>query len=486
MECNIRKHDLRQVEIKVAYPLDRSRSSQRYRLELFFFIPPQLGITPGRYSQSQFYEDLHSYTRFKTPMLSFANLLDPDLPTNPLNRVERQLGAAARDTRSIVYELKVLAMVMMSQLREGTRHLRRLGPDRKSATAESNAEVANWLQSLAEALARIRRLENLLQTAAADAEVKTAWRRTDDCMSMHVISRLRAAVNRSQSDEQATWMQGARNIMRDELTYRVEAKYMRVRPGNRRLAEAYIHRASLLKKFAGQALYLSAASRILVSPARQLVAVMARAIGMAGAVAIAFLAGGMLREKTLGFAVALVLADIFKDRFKEVAGVFLTPILPAWAADQSGKLVDTSIGRVVGSTREAMRWIHADELPKAVSEERNATPLDLAVIGPGAAVARYVKTVRIFTRKIFAAHERAPAIDEIFRLHMGRFLLRMDEPDERVPTLNAAGEIVSVHGDRAYYVDLIIQLREIGGPDATVQHTRLVLTRRGILRVESA
>lgn len=165
MECNIRKHDLRQVEIKVAYPLDRSRSSQQYQLELFFFIPPQLGITPRRYSRTEFYEDLHSYTRFKTPMLSFHNLLDPDLSTNPLNRIERQLQKPPGETYRIVHELKVLTMIIMAQMRDGTRTLRRRAPDRKPPTAESNAEAQSWLESLTAVLARVRRLEGLIKSA---------------------------------------------------------------------------------------------------------------------------------------------------------------------------------------------------------------------------------------------------------------------------------------------------------------------------------
>ena len=74
MERSIGKHDGQQLEIKVTYPLNRSRAQERYRLDLFLFLPYRIGVTPSTYSREQFDADLLSYTRFKTPVISLPSL----------------------------------------------------------------------------------------------------------------------------------------------------------------------------------------------------------------------------------------------------------------------------------------------------------------------------------------------------------------------------------------------------------------------------
>ena len=71
MECLIRKHDDHQFEVKVAYPLQRQAAADRYALDMFIFLPYQLGVNSDTCPLDAFFEDLTSYTRFKTPELSF-------------------------------------------------------------------------------------------------------------------------------------------------------------------------------------------------------------------------------------------------------------------------------------------------------------------------------------------------------------------------------------------------------------------------------
>ena len=124
MECQIRKHDDRQFEVKVAYPLERGAAEDRYELDLFVFLPYQLGVNASTYSPAQFYEDLRSYTRFKTPALSLDEVNDARNELSPLTRVEQHVESGRRtgrwDERRLHYELRVLANVVVARVRERT------------------------------------------------------------------------------------------------------------------------------------------------------------------------------------------------------------------------------------------------------------------------------------------------------------------------------------------------------------------------------
>jgi len=70
LECVIRKHDEHQFEVKVAYPLQRQASADRYALDMFIFLPGEFGVNADTCPLDEFFQDLSSYTRFKTSELS--------------------------------------------------------------------------------------------------------------------------------------------------------------------------------------------------------------------------------------------------------------------------------------------------------------------------------------------------------------------------------------------------------------------------------
>src|SRR5262249_23583842 len=87
-------HDHQQLDLQVY----RVRSAQQpaseaLELELYFFIPRNIGINAGNYSRTSFYADLTSFVRVDLPRLSMAELASLAAPSSPLFELEQQLLA---------------------------------------------------------------------------------------------------------------------------------------------------------------------------------------------------------------------------------------------------------------------------------------------------------------------------------------------------------------------------------------------------------
>ncbi|MCX7805310.1 MAG: hypothetical protein N3A38_08990 [Planctomycetota bacterium] len=87
IESRFRVHDKYQFEVKLDYEMDFSKRIDNYRIEAFFFLPASLGINALSYPKDLFYRDLLSYTRYKTPSMSFRELLDESNALSPLTRL---------------------------------------------------------------------------------------------------------------------------------------------------------------------------------------------------------------------------------------------------------------------------------------------------------------------------------------------------------------------------------------------------------------
>ena len=78
----------------------------------WLFPPPALGIAPSEYTSSQFYSDLRTYTRLKTPLFNVQSLLSS--PDSPLVLLERRIGDNPSVTvqRMLRQEIKLLTTVV--------------------------------------------------------------------------------------------------------------------------------------------------------------------------------------------------------------------------------------------------------------------------------------------------------------------------------------------------------------------------------------
>ena len=94
IEESLRIHDRHQIEIKLAYGLDDFARPRSFDVSMFFFLPASLGITSATYSKRNFFNDLISYVRIKTPAALLRNMTSP---AGPLSKLEHALTSLAQD-----------------------------------------------------------------------------------------------------------------------------------------------------------------------------------------------------------------------------------------------------------------------------------------------------------------------------------------------------------------------------------------------------
>ena len=115
-------HDRYQFEMKLDYLFHPKKACQQYMVEAFFFLPSNIGLNADNYQGSDFYCDIHKYIRFKTPVMSFDQLLDVYSKKSPLKKLEDTLhGILQKFDKKLesifIYESKLLACIFRSTLR---------------------------------------------------------------------------------------------------------------------------------------------------------------------------------------------------------------------------------------------------------------------------------------------------------------------------------------------------------------------------------
>ena len=121
-------HDRTQFEVKFTYDVSAGNISQgkdfeRYRIEAFFFLPRNMGVTDLTFPKDAFYRSLHGYIRFKTPIISEFGLMDPLNQRSPLNTLSFYLKRLTlgqgkpKDITDAENEARLFGCVMSSLLK---------------------------------------------------------------------------------------------------------------------------------------------------------------------------------------------------------------------------------------------------------------------------------------------------------------------------------------------------------------------------------
>ena len=117
----IKLRDKRHFEVKLDYNLDPSIKVNKYKVEAYFFIPRTLCINRETYSEEDFFRNIQSWIRFKTPKISVENLLNKKNSKSPYARVYKLLNTKHKNGEyayKIIRELKILMCVLKILVRE--------------------------------------------------------------------------------------------------------------------------------------------------------------------------------------------------------------------------------------------------------------------------------------------------------------------------------------------------------------------------------
>ncbi len=490
----LRKHDRLNLELKLEHATpDPTAERVESTVELWFFLPPAVGISAETYDSEDFFGDLRAHTRLKTPEISLAELCQRTGSRSPL---------AALST-------------MLARLPAGPM------PPRMAGTLRNEARLlcCMFRRAASEALAHVRAAEGLDRTAAAAAL-------TDQCR--HLLATWRDLVVQLDPGARSVQTRDCLQICDEALSLQVEAvasrvllacdtdlgparqplidlaqseRKLRVSRGDRSGASpsspkasvqaAFWDQASLLKKYVSQTLFLEpeehTGTRKLEHLAKGVAAAMAMAWTVLLQVATVFLLGLELNSQidmrmVLLFSLIAVGGYILKDRIKDTVGNKLARQIPALLYDRRLNLLRREPEANVGQVRERVRFVKASAVPEDVRTMRAITARTPLALWTHTRVLHYQRRMTVFPRAGMRSFARIDGLTDILRVNMTSWVRTLDARRKSVAIVDPEGKARSVDVPNRYVVDLVARVQSDGG--TRLHAWRVVLSRRGIEQVE--
>jgi hypothetical protein len=191
-------------------------------------------------------------------------------------------------------------------------------------------------------------------------------------------------------------------------------------------------------------------------------------------------------DNVLRYAMAAALAYAVKDRMKAVLQNWFSGWISRRFPDRRWTIRDDERHSVLGTVRERAGFSPFSRLPPEVLSARRQTRLhSLEEAARPENVLWHQKLVTVCKRSDAPANIPSTILTEIFRLNLQRWLDNTDDPKgKRIFADPNDARVYSVNARRVYNINVVYRLSQ-GQPDAPWHRIRLVVSRRGIQRIEA-
>ena len=473
-------HDRTHLEFALDYHIDPRARANAWEWEAFFFIPESLRLDSKTYDKQDIYADLQSYVRFAVPEVTFGAL-----PGAPLERVR---AAGAKSQQAAIRELRLFACLVRAAGVQAKRAITEALDDpatRSTALAASARMVTDArriVTSLREVLAALPpQQDDTLETAAS-------W--VDEDVSRLIETLLGSlAMQLDKAGAPASLHQSVVDAAVAEARYRADNGLDGVGhlATDKREVEHLEFRRHVLKRFTSSVLWLKPEVREGARMVLEILYALAAGVAMAFAVAAAILNGNPIgTERIWMWGAIAVLAYMGKDRIKAALQQVFSKVVSRHFPDRRWRIRDRERGVVLGKVDEQSAFVPWDELPAAVLTTRRSTrkhPLEEQARPEK--VLWHKKLVSLSAEHVAEADARFGALTEIFRLDLRRWLAHTDDPKRKIVFADPfEGRVCSAIAPRVYNIGVVYRLRRKDDAKATWHRIRVVVSRKGIRRID--
>jgi len=158
---NITIHDKYQFELKIGYKILEQDLDTLYNIEMYFFIPNSLDINKNNYTKKDFYNDLQTYIRFKSPTIILRNIVsgNGDSPIQKLKRSFDQLLVHQDDKNIANYirQIKMFICILKSALRDHVHFI-----TKQKIQDDFEALINEYIQTVNEISSKYRELRSII------------------------------------------------------------------------------------------------------------------------------------------------------------------------------------------------------------------------------------------------------------------------------------------------------------------------------------
>jgi hypothetical protein len=474
-------HDRTHVEFAIDYRLAPGQKRQDFAWETYFFAPESLRLDSRTYDKTDIYADLQSYVRFEVPDVAFG-----ELHSGPLDQVA--LALASGDDRAAISELRLFAC----QVRAAGVDLRHQIVSGLELPEPERSRAYHHATRMAADCARItRRLREVIAPAALREDpLRTAASWVDEDVSRIVETLLSYVARRlGKANAPRSLLESIESAALEQARYRLESGLGAVGrlKMKRREVEALEFRRHVLKRFTSSVLWLSPEVQPAATWLRELLFAVAASAAMAFAIAIAFWNGFAVEgSRWVTWVLAAIVAYAVKDRLKATLQTVFASVLARHFPDRRWVLRDRERGMTLGTMQEQSGFVAFGALPPAVLSTRRMTRLHpLEEQARPETVLFHKKQVSLRGDRVAQADPRFSALTEIFRLDLARWLAHTDDPKRDIVFADpAALAIGSAEAPRVYNIAVVYRVRRAEQEDAPWHRLRVVVTRKGVRRIE--
>ncbi len=482
----IKKHDDYRLEFKFGYKMTPDEPITGYKIEMFFFIPNNLGMNRMTYGKDAFFTDMQSHIRFITPVFLLENMTGKsDCPLDKLEKSIADLLNRKGMSQFLNYknQIKIFSSIYRSALRDTVNYVRIHDLKEEDLATVVRGFIENSRRTLAE----FRKLRDRTNVPLFSGSVFEHFLLADEYMSLmteRYSFELLSANEPKNSGNKEKIKEIVKEHIATEINYRKERGYPSIVKADSN-NENLIHRIGVLKKYMASVLFLNAEIRSASYFLEQVIFFVAAGIAMLFATSIAFFSQVKYGTLTTPLFVILIISYMFKDRIKEVTRTFLSKKILTNVYDHSLK-IRTSNEKHIGQCKEGFDFMEEKKVPAEIMQLRNAERIEvLDNYRGGEKVFLYRKKIRIFSKRLTGQYFNygVEGLNDILRYNVKRLLEKMDDPEKKM-TVIENGKFQTVTGERVYQFYIICKFIDKKGEDAYNRY-RIVLNRNGIQRVEA-
>jgi hypothetical protein len=485
-----RVHDKTHLEFAIDYPLTSEHQTRVW--ESYFFVPESFRIHEATYSKKAIYDDLQSYVRYAVPDLPFDELArtGKDSWVDRLaETLTRAIDAPAdsdaarnaeRDLRLWVCLVRACGLTAMRAV-EG--HLKG-----EIDAARVRRDALGFVVTCADVSRKFRGVLDLARKTNLADGVLFVLEWCDEGASLAIETLCADLALRLEHDArvEAVHPDLAEHVAAAavaEARHREERGYDSVgRAGaNEREIEHLEFRRHVLKRFTASVLWLSLEVREGAMWLVHVLYAVAAALAMTFAV-FAALKSNRFSDDVFKYALLLVVAYAIKDRMKAVLQEVFNKWISSRFPDRMWSIRDRERKRDLGRVRERAGFIPFHKVPESVLRTRRLTrEHSVEEVARPERVLWHTKAVEIEP----GMDATFPMLTEIFRLNVDHWLSHTDDPKRRVLFADPSDEsIYAAIARRVYNVSVVYRLRGKDEENAPWHRIRVVVSRKGILRIE--
>ncbi len=500
IDSRIGIHDSNHLEVKLDYRVDPNEKA-KYRVESYFFIPANLGISKQSYGSADFYSDVQGYIRFKTPSIDFRGLTNNDegAPLGAIRDLISKLRQSPRERtvrRQLAYELRMFGCVARAYLRdqvdallEKLRASEEFSEQRLVLVHDAQTLLADLLADSTALVREWRSLRSDFVNPLTPGPVRETYEFVDEFLSLVLEVRMTTLLQSLDALTHAkesfrSHRSHTKQFLLDERNYRSGAGYPSATNGDNN--ERLVFRRGMLKKFVMSVLWLEISKEKEGRRVAQLGAGIAAGVAMLFTVIATILHMKWFVLNTAGFVAAVTITYVLKDRIKDVLKGYFNRKMTGVLADYNVRIRDPISDTNIGRCREAFSYVAKDSIPESVLKLRHRdAKVSIETLAKPEVVLKYEKAISLEGEELRERmHLKQYDINDIIRFSLAKFLERADDPRSVIPVFDEEEDRVVPRKFRKVYHLNVVMLFHTGQEKPMMKKLRVVFDKKSIRRVE--